>query len=145
MRQTTILKAASAERTLARTLASQGFAVHRAVAARTRVGKRFITRSFDMFGVLDILAFLPGQDLVLAVQVTTKHGASARTKKVAQSRLPPSWLGMVMWHLGGTQWMCRLVHATGWSKISVDISNKRWYHAVLKERDRAMQLQKSSP
>jgi hypothetical protein len=88
-------------------LERDGYLVHRAAAAgRIKIGPRWVQKSHDLFGAIDLLAIK--RDRTVAFQVTTKTNRSARRKKVAAhaAHWPYAWqIGVVVhdWKRVGTR------------------------------------------
>jgi hypothetical protein len=80
-------------------LEMQGFLVHRAAATgRIKIGGRWIQRSHDLYGCIDLLAIQPAG--VWACQVTTLSNRSARRKKIekVERHWPNDWRISVVVH-----------------------------------------------
>lgn len=99
---------AELERLVEAWLQVRGWRTHRAAAAAVRLpGGKTLTRSHDLFGVFDLVAFRRADTAesafgeTWAIQTTTPTNRSHRRRKIEESAgagFPFTWTVSVLWH-----------------------------------------------
>jgi len=82
-------------------LIDRGWQTERRKAVTTKVGKKFVTFSNDLFGCIDVLGLKPDESngkSTWGAQVTTQKGANARRRKIEKIRWPASWRVSLVTH-----------------------------------------------